>query len=92
MEILDFNIYRMRLDVADARKRGQERKSSGTGATGWELVTHDIVISANNIFKESVVTSLPYRTICRPHSSRYSGFMVDEERIIGLNVGAFLLS
>jgi hypothetical protein len=82
MQILDFNvspflknpslIYAGTLDASITDNR---------------LVTTASRIASNVVFKEDIVTSLPYHTLSRRDSVRYSGLMIDEERLVGLKVG-----
>jgi hypothetical protein len=53
-----------------------------------ELITLPSKVSHQKIFQSPVVTKLPYRATSRflPNGIQYSGLMIDEERIIGLQV------
>ena len=90
MQVLDFNAHRVRIDEANAEEHHKDlEKPIDDPSKNWELVLQDTHVLAGIIFKETVLTSLPFRCIARTHNSRYSGFMIDEERIIGLKVGFF---
>ncbi|KZW00932.1 hypothetical protein EXIGLDRAFT_720010 [Exidia glandulosa HHB12029] len=49
-----------------------------------KLVKEESVIPAGDLFANDVVSSLPYRESPRCVAESYSGYMVDEERILGL--------
>ena len=81
MQVLDFNICKSARHAI-----APQPDSSAT----IELVDHPSTISLDNIFLRPVETSLPYR-ICRRNELRdFSGVMVDEQRLIGLEVRCHL--
>jgi hypothetical protein len=47
---------------------------------------------SGNLFKTDIKTSLPYRQVTRRGvvDNDFSGFMIDDERIIGLKVGLLI--
>lgn len=48
------------------------------------------MIKAGTLFKEDVTSWLPYSRATRVGSfSHYSGFMIDEERLVGMKVRSF---
>lgn len=61
------------------------------------FVTHEVIysihtesstISAPGVFVNNVTSKLPYsRTVRKDLTTMYSGFMIDDERIVGLKVG-----
>jgi hypothetical protein len=61
----------------------------GSGGTNTDtstsaLITKSTRINRKDIFEEDVVTSLPFRRTVREANKKYSGFMLDQDRIIGL--------
>ncbi|KAI0738204.1 hypothetical protein C8Q80DRAFT_1207471 [Daedaleopsis nitida] len=57
----------------------------------YRLIESEDVIEPGVPFQERVVTRLPYAESTRTFSSVYSGFMIDDERLIGLQVVALIL-
>lgn len=41
------------------------------------------------IFEHDVISFLPYREVISKEEFTYSGFMIDDERVIGMSVSAF---
>jgi hypothetical protein len=81
MQILDFNVYPY-----------QRHTSIGMNAfdewiTDRKLVFEPSRILPNIVFTEPVISFLPYHSLSRVDTVRYSGFMIDEERLVGLKVG-----
>jgi len=80
IQVFDFNVHASRThaeyDYAD-------------GLIYNELINCPSHIPRGNIFKDSVMTYLPYHAVSREDPQSYSGFMIDEERIIGLKSDAF---
>ncbi|KAH9943581.1 hypothetical protein B0H21DRAFT_779706 [Amylocystis lapponica] len=76
--VIDFNIHPTRTDdpVYAAESRG----------TAWryEVVTRPTTVSTGNVFQTDVVTHLPYSVSSRSGLFNYSGFMIDDERIVGM--------
>ena len=57
----------------------------------FSIHTEPSRIFASGIFLNDVTSKLPYtRTVRRDLDMVYSGFMIDDERIIGIKVGCFL--
>ncbi|KAH9943621.1 hypothetical protein B0H21DRAFT_695505 [Amylocystis lapponica] len=85
LRVLDFNIYPTRTDdpVHTAESRG----------TTWryDMVTRPTTVSAGSIFQADVVTHLPYSMSSRSDLSEYPGFLIDDERIVGMKVGGWRL-
>lgn len=84
--VIDFNVHPSRNDPADPSEiRNTEAKST------YEVVTHPSMIKAGHLFKEDVMTLLPYSRATRVGQfSHYGGFMIDEERLVGMKVRLFL--
>lgn len=51
-------------------------------------MTEPSKISSGLIFQNDVVTYLPYALLVRTGDFEYSGFMIDDERIVGMKVSA----
>jgi hypothetical protein len=82
VQILDFNIIPGR-DGAAA-----DTPSSTRIAT--ELHFGPSALRLDGIFKDTVVTSLPYKSTLRSLDEEYDIFLIDQDRILGMNtVGAF---
>lgn len=81
--IIDFNLHPKRIDdpVPVTNSQGMEGK--------FEVVLDRSTIQANAVFLNDVVTYLPYSLSSRTGSFNYSGFMIDDERIIGMKSMAF---
>jgi hypothetical protein len=80
MQILDFNVHPYQRHTSIGMNILDE------GITDRKLVLKPSRIAANVVFTEPVITCLPYHTLCRTDTVRYSGFMIDEERVVGLKV------
>lgn len=75
--VLDFNVHPKRVD--DPVPLHCPEKDS-------RLVTDPSRVPATTVFEDDVVTSLPYLASTRSENFHYSGFMIDDERIIGMKV------
>ena len=65
--------------------------SSITHEVSYTVHTDPTVIPASDVFVNDVVSKLPYtRTVRKDLCAVYSGFMIDDERLVGLKVGAVL--
>ncbi|KAJ7102824.1 hypothetical protein C8R44DRAFT_808603 [Mycena epipterygia] len=83
VEIMDFGIIPSRL--------GLEEEPSGSAVT--ELCTESSTIpSDGSAFKDDVTTSLPYRRTARELDKDYVLFLIDQDRIIGVNESVNKLS
>jgi len=76
IQVFDFNVHA-------SRTRAQ---FDADGLLCNQLINHPSVIQVGSVFKKPVVTCLPYHILRREDSEVYSGFMIDEERIVGLKV------
>lgn len=62
--------------------------STITHEVSYTVHTGPSEVSAPGVFVRDVVSKLPYTHILRKDlSTMYSGFMIDDERIVGLKVG-----
>jgi hypothetical protein len=54
----------------------------------YTIHTEPSTISVSDVFVHDVISKLPYtRTVRKGLCAMYSGFMIDDERIVGLKVG-----
>jgi hypothetical protein len=81
MQILDFNIHPYRRPTSIGMYDFDE------WITDRKLVLEPSRILPNAVFTEPVISTLPYHSLSRTDTVRYSGFMIDEERLVGLKVG-----
>jgi hypothetical protein len=81
VRILDFNVH---------PKREWHASSLGepTRDVHVQQVSEASTIPAGDIFEHDITTSLPYRMLSTTALFDYSGFMIDEERLIGLKVSS----
>lgn len=84
IQVFDFNVHASRRHAHYNRLYRDDNTSVGLVCN--KIVTHASHIPGGNLFKKPVVTRLPYHVVSREDSQAYSGFMIDEERIIGLKV------
>ena len=73
--VLDFNVHPKRVD-----------DPVPLNSLGSQLITEPSRVAATTVFEDDVVTSLPYLASTRSETFHYSGFMIDDERIIGMKV------
>jgi len=65
--------------------------STATHEVSHTVHTEPSFVPASDVFVSDVVSKLPYtHTVRRDLCTMYSGFMIDDERIVGLKVGAVL--
>ncbi|PCH34839.1 hypothetical protein WOLCODRAFT_145533 [Wolfiporia cocos MD-104 SS10] len=77
--VIDFNVHPNRTD--------DPVPLHGADTPGvYEASLESSVVTADGIFEHNVVTHLPYAVITRPGRYRYSGFMIDDERIVGMRM------
>lgn len=82
LQILDFNKYASRVHSEAYVSEDEKRDSPSFD----HALVEDTKIKASLVFKSSFVCRLPHRKVLRRADCAYSGFMVDEERIVGLRV------
>ncbi|PBK68010.1 hypothetical protein ARMSODRAFT_888206 [Armillaria solidipes] len=73
VQVLDFNVHPPRPRTTFHFTRGR-------------LITGPNTLDRAHIFKEKVRTTLPFYSTSREMDKEYSGFMIDEQRIIALKV------
>ncbi|EIN06875.1 hypothetical protein PUNSTDRAFT_127446 [Punctularia strigosozonata HHB-11173 SS5] len=78
VRVLDFNVRPRRPEA----QRGVGEPGSRT--VHVEEVVGEERISRGEVWERDVVTSLPYRMVSTAGLSGYSGFMIDEERLVGI--------
>jgi hypothetical protein len=88
--VRDFNPYAVRAARAVAATSGQWQQGNWSkqlpNGNRMALKVKDSVISAGSIFEEDVRSSLPYVEIVTQAEYDYDGVLLDEERILGLQV------
>lgn len=57
--------------------------------SSYKLEEQDSVIDSGQVFVEAVVSRLPYAKSSRVCLENYSGFMIDQEHLIGLSVSPY---
>ncbi|TCD61584.1 hypothetical protein EIP91_008187, partial [Steccherinum ochraceum] len=78
--ILDFNVHPKRID--DPCPIGYERGANPT----FEISDETSMIPAGEIFEHNVMSRLPFSVASRTGRFMYSGFLIDEERLIGMKL------
>lgn len=84
LTVIDFNVHPKRLD--DPVQITANPSEDEDADIRYEVFSDSTRIPAENIFREDVVTSLPYSKSTRGGKFNYSGFMIDDERIVGMKV------
>lgn len=79
--VLDFNVHPKRIDDPCVVGR-----PCSFDLEGFEVITEETVVHAGSIFENDVVSRLPYSIASRVGKFFYSGFLIDEERLIGMKV------
>lgn len=79
-------------DVDPPRRRtacGETFVPPFTEGRGWKsrVVTEPTILSKKYIFEEDVRSELPYREVWREYGGWANGIMIDDQRIIVVNVG-----
>ena len=88
VEVLDFNVHASRAptkaEKLAATRLGIDSERLPEGA---RLVCEPSVFPAGLVFAKEVVTALPYYSVPAPgHREPYVGYMIDEQRLLGLKV------
>ncbi len=91
--VRDFNPYAVRAALA-AQERSQELECALKCAylpngNRQTLKTEETVILAGTVFREHVWSTLPYIETVTQKRYRYEGVLIDEERILGLEVRTY---
>ncbi|KZT01957.1 uncharacterized protein LAESUDRAFT_662823 [Laetiporus sulphureus 93-53] len=79
MYVLDFNVHPKRTNDPVPLPKPDSRCS-------YKVFTEPSTVQRRETFKDDVVTYLPYAVMSRLGTFQYSGFMIDDERIIGMKV------
>jgi hypothetical protein len=88
LEVLDFNVHVNGLP--DQIGVGEDGEPLSNTKSVFTVHTEPLVVPKVEIFVEDVVTRLPYTSAMRRDmGDYYSGFMIDEERLVGLRVREF---
>ncbi len=88
VEVLDLNVHPSRAPTA-AEKLAASRLGIDPEepAEGSRLVCEPSVFPAIGVFAKEVVTRLPYYSVLAPgQDESYVGYMIDEQRLLGLKV------
>ncbi len=88
VEVLDFNVHASRAPTA-AEKLAAARMGIDTARPpeGARFVCEPSVFAAETVFANEVVTALPYYSVPAPGQCEpYVGYMIDEQRLLGLKV------
>jgi hypothetical protein len=88
VEVLDFNVHASRGPTKGeklaATRLGIDPERAPEGA---RLVCEPSVFPAGVVFAKEVVTALPYYSVPAPGQCEpYVGYMIDEQRLLGLKV------
>jgi hypothetical protein len=92
VEVLDFNVHASR-EVTKAEKLAATRLGIDPerAPEGARLVCEPSVFPAGVVFAKDVVTALPYYSVPAPRQREpYVGYMIDEQRLLGLKVRCFV--
>jgi len=88
--VRDFNLYAVRAARALMVASGQSHQGNLSrqlpNGNRMTLKVEDTLLSAGSIFEEDVRSSLPYVEIVTRNEYHYGGVMIDDERILGLEV------
>ena len=83
--VRDFNQYAVRAVLAQGRTQGDKSRILPNGNRQTIKVEEDVILAAS-MFREDVWSALPYiETVTRTRYG-YEGVLIDEERILGLEV------
>ena len=83
LSVLDFNVHPTR--VNDPAGPLESSDADDYGVT-YGVITAPTVINRGQVFRHTVTTRLPYSESRREGTYNYSGFLIDDERIIGMKV------
>lgn len=87
--IFDFNVHPSRINDPAGPVISPGSESPGVS---YRLVSDPSEVEGGRVFLNNVVTCLPYAVSRREGTFNYSGFLIDDERIIGMKVGeAFII-
>jgi hypothetical protein len=88
VEVLDMNVHALRTPTAAEKLAGSRLGIDvEKPPVGSRLVTEPSVFPAGGVFAKEVVTELPYYAVPAPGQDEgYVGYMIDEQRLLGLKV------
>ncbi|KAH9031019.1 hypothetical protein EDB85DRAFT_2146365 [Lactarius pseudohatsudake] len=91
VEVLDFNVHASRaptvVEKFAASRLGVDLEEPIEGS---QLVCEPSVFPAGGVFAKEVVTRLPYYSVPAPgQRESYVGYMIDEQRLLGLKASPF---
>jgi len=92
VEVLDFNMHHASRTQTMAEKLAATRLGIDIEQRpeGARLVCEPSVFPAGLVFAKEVITSLPYYSVPAPGQSEpYVGYMIDEQRLLGLKASPF---
>lgn len=73
-------------DPCDALIAQHDAIHGDTGPGTFEEIVVPAIVPKTTTFVEDVVTYLPYIASTRTFSADYTGFMIDQERLVGMKV------
>lgn len=88
VEVLDMNVHRSCTPTAAEKAAALRLRIDLEEPTpGARLVYEPSVFPAGGVFAKEVVTRLPYYSVPAPgQGEKYVGYMIDEQRLLGLKV------
>ena len=93
VEVLDFNVH-----LSRAQTKAEKLAATRLGidperpVEGARLVCEPSMFPSGPVFAEEVVTALSYYSVPAPGQSEpYVGYMIDEQRLLGLRVRCFIV-
>ncbi len=88
VEVLDFNVHPSRAPTEAETVAGSRIGiDASSQAEGSRLVGGPSMFPAGEVFAKEVITALPYYAVPAPGQGKsYVGFMIDEQRLLGLKV------
>ncbi|KAN0133523.1 hypothetical protein V8E53_008691 [Lactarius tabidus] len=91
VEVLDMNVHALRTPTAAEKLAGSRLGIDvEKPPVGSRLVTEPSVFPAGGVFAKEVVTELPYYAVPAPGQDEgYVGYMIDEQRLLGLKASPF---
>ncbi len=85
LQVLDFGVHPER--AGDDDSAFERRNAAEPDFPCEHRYRARTSVISSSLFTKNVESSLPYREVTTKVSLPYSGFMIDDERIIGLQVG-----
>lgn len=94
LRIFDFNVHPQRVDdpcdtLVDLHRQKQLSKGKEP-QWQYELINEPTVLPGRDLFRGQVVSNLSYSTSRLRGAWRYTGFMIDDQRLVGMKVGTFM--